>query len=117
MLGSHDAHSPANIASEVLLMAKCVVQEKVDAGESWLQQLKTREYDDLSFEQRVNVLRTLAHLALDGPTVRASLEGRIEEAQRIRKQMWEEAKVRIQCFFISNGSLQGGLIHVRNCCT
>jgi len=33
------------------------------------------------------------HLALDGPAVRASLEGRIEEAQRVRKQMWEEAKV------------------------
>ena len=33
------------------------------------------------------------HLALDGPAVRASLDGRIEEAQRVRKQMWEEAKV------------------------
>jgi len=65
----------------------------VDAGESWLQQLKTHEYDDLSFEQRVSILLTLVHLALDGPAVRASLEGRIEEAQRIRKQMWEEAKV------------------------
>jgi len=32
-------------------------------------------------------------LALDGPAVRASLEGRIEEAQRVRKQMWEEAKM------------------------
>ena len=117
MLRNHNARSPSDIAFEAVLMANCVVQEKVDAGESWLQQLKTREYDDLSFEQRVNVLRTLAHLALDGPTVRASLEGRIEEAQRIRKQMWEEAKVRMQCFFISNDSLQGGLIHVRNCCT
>lgn len=68
-------------------------ESKADAGESWLQHLKTHEYDDLSFEQRVNVLRTLVHLALDGPAVRASLEGRIEEAQRVRKQMWEEAKI------------------------
>jgi len=71
----------------------CNSQSKADAGESWLQHLKAHEYDDLSFEQRVNVLRTLVHLALDGPAVRASLDGRIEEAQRVRKQMWEEAKV------------------------
>ena len=42
----------------------------------------------------MNILWTLVNLALDGPAVRAALEGRIEEAQRIRKQMWEEAKVR-----------------------
>ncbi|KAL3160990.1 hypothetical protein ABBQ38_009379 [Trebouxia sp. C0009 RCD-2024] len=66
---------------------------KVDAGESWLQHLKTHEYDELSFEQRVNILWTLVNLALDGPSVRAALEARTEEAQRIRKQMFEEAKV------------------------
>lgn len=71
----------------------CLPQGKLDAGESWLQHLKTREYDDLSFEQRVGILRTLVHLALDGPAVRASLESRIEETQRVRKQMFEEAKV------------------------
>ena len=65
----------------------------MDPGHSWLQHLKTCEYDDLSFEERVNVLRTLTHLALDGPAVRAALDGRIEEAQRIRKQMYEDAKV------------------------
>ncbi|KAL0041481.1 hypothetical protein WJX79_004991 [Trebouxia sp. C0005] len=68
-------------------------ETKADAGESWLQHLKTHEYDDLSFEQRVNCLKMLVHLALDGPAVRASLDGRIEEAQRVRKQMWEEAKI------------------------
>ena len=68
-------------------------QGKVDVGESWLQHLKSHEYDELSFEQRVNILWTLMNLALDGPTVRAALEGRTEEAQRIRKQMWEEARV------------------------
>lgn len=68
-------------------------QGKVNAGESWLQHLKTQEYDELSFEQRVNILWTLVNLALDGPAVRAALEARTEEAQRIRKQMWEEAKV------------------------
>ena len=70
-------------------------QGKVNPGESWLQHLKTQDYDELSFEQRVNILWTLVNLALDGPTVRAALEGRTEEAQRIRKQMWEEAKVSV----------------------
>ena len=41
----------------------------------------------------MNILWTLVNLALDGPAVRAALEGRTEEAQRIRKQMWEEARV------------------------
>ena len=41
----------------------------------------------------MNILWTLVNLALDGPTVRAALEARTEEAQRIRKQMFEEAKV------------------------
>ena len=70
-----------------------LAQGKISAGESWLQHLKTHEYDELSFEQRVNILWTLVNLALDGPTVRAALEARTEEAQRIRKQMFEEAKV------------------------
>lgn len=74
-------------------LADVSTQGKVVHGESWLQQLKTHDYNDLSFEQRVNILWTLVHLALDGPAVRSALEGRIEEAQRIRKQMWEEAKV------------------------
>ena len=69
------------------------MQGKLDAGHSWLQHLKTQEYDDLSFEERVDVLRTLTHLALDGPAARAALDGRIEEAQRVRKQMFEDAKV------------------------
>lgn len=68
-------------------------QGKVDVGESWLLHLKTHEYDELSFEQRVNILWTLMNLALDGPTVRSTLDSRTEEAQRIRKQMWEEARV------------------------
>ena len=71
----------------------CLEQGKVDVGESWLQHLKTHEYDQLSFEQRVDILWTLMNLALDGPAVRAALEARTEEAQRIRKQMWEEARV------------------------
>lgn len=47
----------------------------------------------MTFEQRVAALKTLVHMALDGPAVRATLEARIEEGQRIRKQMFEEAKV------------------------
>lgn len=34
-------------------------------------------------------------MAIDGPAVRATLEARIEDSQRIRKQMFEEAKVSV----------------------
>lgn len=74
-------------------------QGKVDVGETWLLHLKTHEYDELSFEQRVNILWTLINLALDGPAVRSTLDSRTEEAQRIRKQMWEEARVTINSPF------------------
>lgn len=70
------------------------LQNKAEVGEAWLQLLKTHEYDHLTFEQRVGTLKTLVHMALDGPAVRATIEARIEESQRIRKQMFEEAKVR-----------------------
>ena len=87
-------------------------QGKADVGESWLQHLKTDEYDELSFEQRVNILWTMVNLALDGPTVRAALEGRTEEAQRIRKQMWEEARV-----IISEPFLHRCCTHLSLACT
>jgi WSTF, HB1, Itc1p, MBD9 motif 1 len=55
--------------------------------------LEVGEYGDLTVEQRVSILSTLVHLALDGPSVRATLEQRLEEVARVRRFMWEEAKV------------------------
>ena len=53
-------------------------------------------------------------MAIDGPAVRATLEARIEDSQRIRKQMFEEAKVSVllcrlsmyACGLSSNSSTQ-----------
>lgn len=56
--------------------------------------LETHEYSELSVEQRLDVIVALCHMAIDGPSIRVALEGRIEESSRIRKQMWEEGKVR-----------------------
>ncbi len=44
-------------------------------------------------DMRVAAVVALMHLALDGPSVRTCLDSRLEEAQRVRKAMWDEAKV------------------------
>ncbi len=54
--------------------------------------LETCEYGELSMEMRMTAIVALMHLALDGPSVRTCLDGRLEEAQRVRKSMWDEAK-------------------------
>ena len=63
-------------------------------GAPWVAALEHAEYDELSLEARVAALSALVHLALEGPSVRACLDGRLEEAQRVRKLMWEDAKAR-----------------------
>ena len=61
--------------------------------------LETCEYGELSMEMRVAAVVALMHLALDGPSVRTCLDGRLEEAQRVRKAMWDEAKAGSLPFF------------------
>eukprot|EP00884_Botryococcus_braunii_P016830 jgi/Botrbrau1/3830/Bobra.0183s0056.2 len=63
-----------------------------EEGAAWVRALEVGEYGDLAIEQRVAILSTLVHLALDGPSVRATLEQRLEEVARVRRFMWEEAK-------------------------
>ncbi|KAK9816480.1 hypothetical protein WJX72_000803 [[Myrmecia] bisecta] len=67
--------------------------EGAGQGEAWVHALQQGDYGALTLEQRCAVLVTLVHNAIDGPSVRACLDGRLEEAQRIRKQMWEEARL------------------------
>jgi hypothetical protein len=51
------------------------------------------EYGALSLPARLGILGALLQLALEGPSARAALEGRLEEAARVRKAMQEDAKV------------------------
>ena len=63
------------------------------AGEPWVRELATSEYGALPLPTRLGILGALVQLALDGPSVRAALEAKLEEAARVRKAMAEDAKV------------------------
>ena len=65
-----------------------------DAGEPWVVALAGGEYGALPLGERVRALARLAHLALDGPLVRACQDARLDEAARVRKLMWDESKAR-----------------------
>ena len=58
-----------------------------------MRDLETMEYGALPLPTRLGILGALLQLALEGPSARASLEGRLEEAARVRKAMQEDAKV------------------------
>lgn len=57
-------------------------------------------YNDLSLEHRLAMLSALCHLALDTPSIKEVLEQRLEEQGRIKKQAWEEARVRVWLRFV-----------------
>ena len=58
-----------------------------------MRELETSEYGALPLPTRLGILGALVQLALDGPSVRAALEAKLEEAARVRKAMAEDAKV------------------------
>ena len=64
-----------------------------EAGEGWVRSLQAQEYSELSLDERLTIMAALTHLMIEGPTLRNTLEARLEEAGRVRKQMWEEARV------------------------
>ena len=64
-------------------------------GEPWVAALETTEYRALPLAARLAMLGALVQLALEGPSARAALEARLEEAARVRKAMAEDAKVRL----------------------
>lgn len=74
-----------------------------------MRDLETLEYGALPLPTRLGILGALLQLALEGPSARTSLEGRLEEAARVRKAMQEDAKVRncspdLKCSFPSISS-------------
>jgi hypothetical protein len=62
--------------------------------------LAAAAYDELSLEHRLAMLSALCHLALDTPSIKEVLEQRLEEQGRIKKQAWEEARVRVWLRFL-----------------
>lgn len=74
-----------------------------EAGEPWVAALKSQSYGQLGLNERILMLAALVHLTLDGPTLRNTLEARLEEAGRVRKQMWEDARV--------SSLTSGGVLH------
>ncbi|KAJ0971612.1 hypothetical protein J5N97_019571 [Dioscorea zingiberensis] len=72
-------------------------QEDTEVDESncepWVQGLTEDEYCDLSVEERLNALVALIGVAIEGNSIHAILEERLEAASALKKQMWAEAQL------------------------
>ena len=62
-------------------------------GEPWIPLLSNSDYDMLTLEEKLEVLKTLCNMALECPTIRACLDGRLEREIAEQKRMEIEAKV------------------------
>ncbi|CAH8337883.1 unnamed protein product [Eruca vesicaria subsp. sativa] len=62
-------------------------------GEQWVQGLVEGDYSSLSVEERLNALVALIGIAIEGNTIRISLEERLEVASALKKQMWSEVQL------------------------
>uniref|UniRef100_M4EY35 Homeobox domain-containing protein n=1 Tax=Brassica campestris TaxID=3711 RepID=M4EY35_BRACM len=62
-------------------------------GEQWVQGLVEGDYSSLSIEERLNALVALIGIAIEGNTIRISLEERLEVASALKKQMWSEVQL------------------------
>ncbi|KAJ0262642.1 Homeobox-DDT domain protein RLT2 [Hirschfeldia incana] len=62
-------------------------------GEQWVQGLVEGDYSSLSIEERLNALVALIGIAIEGNTIRISLEERLEVASALKKQMWNEVQL------------------------
>ena len=56
-------------------------------------ELANSNYAALDLDQRLEVLSALVGAALEGPSLRADLESRLEECARVRRTMAEENRV------------------------
>jgi hypothetical protein len=62
-------------------------------GKRWVEKLLGGEYDCLTLEERLEAALDLMHLALDMPSTRAALDRRIDDVERAKKAIRDEAKV------------------------
>ncbi|KAJ0985990.1 hypothetical protein J5N97_004346 [Dioscorea zingiberensis] len=72
-------------------------QDNLDIDENncepWVQGLTEDEYCDLSVEERLSALVALIGVAIEGNSIHAILEERLEAASALKKQMWAEAQL------------------------
>lgn len=61
-------------------------------GESWVEALKTDDYDSLSLNDKATILFSLCDIAMNSPTIQDTIEKRLEEQIRIKKAKIEEDK-------------------------
>ncbi len=99
-------------------------EEEVGRGEegaAWVHLLASQEYGSLPLEERCSALSLLVHTLLDRPTIRSQLEYRRDEADRVRKQLWEEARVRGRCWWLLPSLCVAwpgaGALCLQPCCT
>ena len=63
-----------------------------DCGALWVKTLMMAEYQSLIPSERLDALVLLCNMAVEGPSVRACLDCRMEEQQRVCKQILDEIK-------------------------
>ncbi|KAK2079154.1 hypothetical protein QBZ16_002845 [Prototheca wickerhamii] len=72
---------------------KAARENQASRAAGWVEALKDRDYDALTLADRAGMLGALCYLAMQAPSVRDVMERRIEEQQRLKRQLWEESKL------------------------
>ncbi|XP_028807830.1 LOW QUALITY PROTEIN: homeobox-DDT domain protein RLT2 [Neltuma alba] len=67
--------------------------DESNPGEPWVEGLIDGEYSNLSVEERLNALVALIGVAIQGNSIRFTLEERLEAANALKKQMWTEVQL------------------------
>jgi len=83
-------------ASEVTTMEMEEAEDDAIDSSHWVFKLEKSDYNQLTLQERVQVLVMLVDLANNGPTLRARLEARMAEGSRVRKQVQDDNKAERQ---------------------
>eukprot|EP00803_Ostreobium_quekettii_P007554 evm.model.scf_591.1 EVM.evm.TU.scf_591.1 scf_591:13568-18861(-) len=69
-----------------------VDEDMEEAGAPWVTNLMVSEYQALAIPERLDALIALCDMAVEGPSVRGCLDKRMEEQQRVCRQLLDEMK-------------------------